>query len=412
VSRVLRKLIDVGPGGVIYPGSAQDFRYHDNPLYFSDTRTPWIRMWADWPSLQPDATAAIDDPASPSHWKLQALDAQIALANARGVRVLLLPYRFPTWVNGTAALAAGKDTDAEISFEHWDRMTPAAWARYVRDGRDPARYNPSRRALEYRLPDLDPYGPFGRWARFFEFLYGRYHYGRRASGPYVDGFELVNEPNLQLWPQQAAPAADADPFEQTPATAATRVAELMRTAQAISERYAYSTPLFAPSISDSDEPGSRLHTRDDAFTPALLDAFDAIGYRPHPGQAWSHHNYTDVERRLTKTRTQAIRAQLTGRWTGYVAGQAPTVFVTEGGARLSQMASLYPAEDPREAQAKCLRDTWALHADDSGAGAGVAMLAQYLLYADPNFDSGLIDPYPSTVRRPAYDAWKSFPAYA
>ena len=66
--------------------------------------------------------------------------------------------------------------------------------------------------------------------------------------------------------------------------------------------------------------------------------------------------------------------------------------MTEGGARLAKMASLYPAEDPRHAQAKCLRDAWALHASDTGQGAGVGMFAQYLIYGDPNFDCGLIDP--------------------
>ena len=86
--------------------------------------------------------------------------------------------------------------------------------------------------------------------------------------------------------------------------------------------------------------------------------------------------------------------------------------MTEGGARLSRMPALYPAEDARQAQAKCLRDAWALHQRDDGAGAGVAMFAQYLLYADPNFDCGLLDPYPSTVKRPGYAAWKAFPAYS
>ena len=88
------------------------------------------------------------------------------------------------------------------------------------------------------------------------------------------------------------------------------------------------------------------------------------------------------------------------------------MFITEGGARLSEMPELYPGEDPREAQAKCLRDAWALHQSDTGAGAGVAMFAQYLLYADPNFDTGLLDPYPSTEKRPAYEAWRAFPVYA
>ena len=53
----LRKLIDIGPGGVIYPGSAQDYRYYSNRTYFADTQTGWIRMWADWPSLQPSRFA-------------------------------------------------------------------------------------------------------------------------------------------------------------------------------------------------------------------------------------------------------------------------------------------------------------------------------------------------------------------
>ncbi len=153
MSATLRKIIDIGPGGVIYPGSAQDLRYAQNLSYLADTGTRWIRMWADWPSLQPHPDYAPGDPRGPGHWRLQALDAQIRLANANGIKVMLMPYRFPTWVNGTAALSARRNTDAEISFRPADRMTRAAWERYVRNGRDPDAYTPSRRALEYLLPD-------------------------------------------------------------------------------------------------------------------------------------------------------------------------------------------------------------------------------------------------------------------
>jgi hypothetical protein len=359
--KVLRKLLDIGPGGVIEPGSAQDLRVAGNAGYFAETGTRWIRMWADWPSLQPDADRAPDDPLNPARWKLRALDEQIALANARGIRVLLMPYRFPRWANGT------EDVDAD----------------------------PHGKAPEYRLP-YDAYGPDSAWARFFAFLHDRYHAGRE-TGPRVDGFELVNEPNLQLWPQPGI---------------AGEIARLLMTAQGVSARNAHSTMLYAPSISDDDAPTSERYTRWDEFVPAFLDELAAIGYLPHSGQAWSHHNYTDVERRRAETRTQAIRALLRGRWGGHVEGDAPTVFVTEGGARLSRMDHLYPGEDPREAQAKCLRDAWALAERADGAGTGVAMFAQYLLYADPNFDSGLLDPYPSTVKRPAYEAWKAFPVFA
>ena len=61
----LRKLLDIGPGGVIAPGSAQDLRAAGNAGYFTDTGTRWIRMWADWPSLQPSADHAPDDPREP-----------------------------------------------------------------------------------------------------------------------------------------------------------------------------------------------------------------------------------------------------------------------------------------------------------------------------------------------------------
>jgi hypothetical protein len=411
MSTTLRKIVDIGPGGVIYPGSAQDLRYAQNLSYFSDTRTRWIRFWADWPSLQPHPDYAPDHPQNPGAWKLQALDEQIRLANANGIKVMLMPYRFPTWVNGTSTLSAQRNTDAEISFRPADRMTKAAWDRYVRSGRDPAVYSPSRRALEYLLPD-DAYGPTSAWAGFFDFLYRRYHYGQRSSGRWVDGFELVNEPNLQLWPQQAPSADPADAWATSATSIEAAIARLMKTAQGISSRYAHSTMLYAPSISDSDTASSRLYTRYDAFVPTLLDALAATGYLVHSRQAWSHHNYTDVEKRQTSTRTQLIRGLLKGRWSGYSNGQSPTVFVTEGGARLSRMPALYPAEDPRQAQARCLRDAWALHERDSGAGAGVAMFAQYLLYADPNFDCGLLDPYPSTEKRPAYAAWRAFPAYS
>ena len=411
MSRALRKMIDIGPGGVIYPGSAQDYRYHANRDYFRETATPWVRYWADWPSLQPDSRYAIDDPASPGYPKLQALDEQIRFACQDGLRVMLLPYRFPAWANGTAALSAQRNTDAEISFEYWDRMTEAVWDRYVREGRNPSVYNPSRRALEYRLP-ADAYGPFSAWARFFEFLYRRYHWGQRASGRFVHGFELVNEPNLQLWPQHAPAAAGASRFASGPVTIHTQVAQLMATAQQVGGRYGSSTRLYAPSTSDSDTASSRRYTRWNEFVRALLDALAVRGYRATPIQAWSHHNYSDVEYRSAATRIQAVRGELGGRWTGYAEGASPTVFVTEGGARPARMASLYPSEDPLEAQAKCLRDAWARHASDSGQGAGVAMFAQYLIYADPNFDCGLIDPWPSTVKRPAYNAWKAFPRYA
>src|SRR5215217_9644699 len=136
MSSRLRKIVDVGPGGVIYPGSAQDYRFHSNRDYYRETGTGWIRMWADWPSLQPSSAYAPDDSRSPGYFRLQALDDQIRTACADGLKVILMPYRIPTWANGTASLAAQRNTDAEISFEYWNRMSSAAWNKYVAANRD------------------------------------------------------------------------------------------------------------------------------------------------------------------------------------------------------------------------------------------------------------------------------------
>jgi hypothetical protein len=400
----LRKIIDIGPGGVIYPGSAQDYRAYNNRAYFAETQTGWIRLWADWPSLQPDVRYAIEDPANPGYPNLLALDAQIRQACADGLWVMLLPYRHPAWANGTAGLV--RNTDAEIAFEYTDRMSKAQWDKYVAKGRNPSVYNPSRRAIEYRVP-TEGYRLDGAWSKFFEFLMRRYHWGQRASGRYVGGFELVNEPNLQLFPQRA-PATSADPFSATGALKiGATIAQMLKTAQAVSARVGHTTGLYAPSSSDS-EVVSRLVTHYTEFTTNLLDACAAIGYRPHAGQGWSHHNYSDVEGRVA-TRVQLLRDRLRGRWFGKAEPGAPTVWITEGGARVAKMRTLYPGEDPLAAQAKCLQTAWNLHNTSTGGGAGVAMLAQYLLYGDPNFDCGLLEPAPATVKRPAYATWATFP---
>jgi hypothetical protein len=384
----LAKLIDIGPGGVISPGSAQDYRFHSNATFFADTGTRWIRMWADWPSLQPDGAHAIDDPANPGRPALLALDEQIRGANADGLSVILMPYRYPTWANGTATVAAVRGSDAEVSFQFWDRMTEPSWLRYLGSGRQALVYDPRRADLEYRLPD-EGHGAQSAWAGFFTFLYDRYGDGQ------VKAFELVNEPNLQLWPQQAPPLTGS-PFAPTTPSAARAVADILITAQAISAAHGHSARLLAPSLSDIDQTNGRRATSYADFTAQLLDALATSGYRAHERQGWSHHNYGDVEYRTGALRTRTLMGLLNGRWTG--AG----VHITEGGARISRMAELYGLEDPRAAQARCLQEAWAAHSQ-----AGVELYAQYLLYDDVNFPSGLLEPFPSAVPRPAYAVWKA-----
>ncbi len=409
MSAHLRRIIDFGPGAGAFPGSANDYRFHDNRTYVAETGTTWIRLWADWPSLQPDPAIAIDAAENPGLPWLQALDDQIATACADGVRVMLVAHRFPVWANGTAELAAVRNTDAEASFAFADRIAPATWNRYVAAGRDPAIFNPGRRALEYRVPP-EGLGPGSAWAGFFAFLYGRYALDIADPARCAHGFDLVNEPNYFLWPQRE-PGPDDAPFAaRTPVAVTGPVAQLIGAAQAVADGVGGTSLLFAPSAADS-EVRTRIVTHFDEFAAALLDALQAAAIQVGPRVAWAHHNYSDLERRWDTTYLQQLRDVLRGRWTGFEEGEPPTVFVTEGGARLSKMRALYPAEDPLAAQAESLRQGWDRHVRDDGPGAGVAMLAQYQTYSDPRFDTGLLDPWPSTVRRPAYDVWASLPRF-
>jgi hypothetical protein len=408
MSTVLRRIIDLGAGGSSRPGSIGDYRFDDNRLYFAETRTSWVRLWADWPTLQPDPARPPDDPDGAGSAVLLALDDQIRAANQDGVKVLLQLYRFPLWANGLEALGAQRNSDAEISYAYADRIAPADWTRYVAAGRDPARVNPSRRALEFAIPP-EGVGPGSAWAGFFEFAYRRWHLGVAASGPNVHGIELVNEPNFQLWPQRT-PAPGGDPFALGELTAQATVAQMMQTAATVAARHGDDTLLLAPSFADSELAG-RTVTQYDEFAPRLLDALAAIGHRPGATSVWAHHNYTDLERRSADTKAQRLRALLQGRWTGYSEGAAPTIFMTEGGVRLSKMAAYYPTEDRLAAQARSWQEGWDRHHRDDGPGAGIGMLAQYTTYADPRFDSGLLDPWPAVMRRPAYAVWASLPRY-
>ena len=239
----------------------------------------------------------------------------------------------------------------------------------------------------------------------FAFLHERYR--PTTAGPFADAFELVNEPNFQLWPQRA-PSPTADPFALGPVVVQRTVAEMMASARAVSAAAGHPGLLLTPSFADSNQ-GGRTVTHYDELTVALLDELAATGAVVGPNEAWAHHDYTDVEGRVEATKTQHLRTLLAGRWTGLADATGPAVFITEGGARLSQMRALYPTEDPRAAQAESIRLALERHARADGPGAGVWMFAQYTLHADPSFDCGLLDAWPSTARRPSFAAWSAGP---
>jgi hypothetical protein len=393
----LRKAIALGPAGGIWPGSSQDIRYGTNRRWLKDTKTRWVRMWADWPSLEP-APGQLDG------FRLSALDAQVDAARADGLRIILTLYRFPTWANGTDALSA-----AELEATMPDR----------RRATDP---DSRARSLLFRYPgDVSEAGPFGR---FVELLMRRYA-GR------IHVLELCNEPNHQWWPQQA-PSTTGDPYATSTITIHEVVADIFVTAQRIQARVGSSAPLLAgPGLSDITD-NNRLRTGYHSFTERLLPRLAALGFTGGPRFVYTHHNYTDVtydqgpnstspDASTTPTRftnrAADVRRRLVGRWSGWPNGNAadPHLMLTEGGVTLPNIALRWGITDPRDQQRKqgeLLKRNWDRMLSSSGDGVGIAMLSQYLFHTDPNFDSGLCETAEAGgATRAAYGTWKSLPSF-
>ena len=329
----LARGVTLGPGGI---GDEQ--RYPTNRRYIAETGCTWVRLWAEWPKLQPN-------PGEPPDFG--PLDREIAAARADGLKVMITAWRYPRWSNGTAALTPEQD----VAYELRDRLAP---------GRDRAR----RKDLTFRAPDdLGAASPFGRWLAAL---------GDRD----VDAIEVVNEPNLQLWPQDDVHVA---------------VARMIATArEVIPEGPAIAGP------STSDRVGrDRLSTDQLEFASALIDELDAIGVRP---DTWSHHNYGDVEND-TVERLAAAGRLVRGRWPDM------PIHITESGARLTAIARNERLRDDalvRRRQAELIARGHE-RVRSGAAGDGVELVLQYLFITDMNYDSGLceLDGRP----RPSYFAW-------
>jgi hypothetical protein len=410
----LAKCIDITPNGVLRPGYPQDYREYRKQLWFRKLleTTSHIRFWADWPSLQPDKDIAFGDPANRNHHNLIGLDEQIRLANADGLKTILMPYRYPTWLNGTQGIA--QFSVENFLYKPADRVALSTWRNWRENPNSrPAAETLGRtiRALEYELPP-DGHGPRSQWGRYVAALFDRYvdngdRYGR------ADYFEVVNEPNLQLFPQRSPCTLTGDdyaPFELdgSQLTAHFAVAEMMLTMESLRRRSRPHVTLLAPSTSDTDvRTAARRSTIAvpstwatmpeglEYFVPSLLDELDRIGFRAGPQWIWTYHNYNDVER--GGERAAALRETVRGRWHGRTLDGGPMLFATEGGVRLLRAAAKEglsinnPAHAARirELQAQMLDEGFHLHRRRTGVGAGVALFTQYTLLADPGYDCGL-----------------------
>ena len=424
----MAKCIDITPNGVLNPGSPQDYReYRKQPWFPQLLRTvSHVRFWADWPSLQPSKDFAFGDPANPDHHKLTGLDEQIRLANADGLRTIVLPYRYPKWVNGTENIVPV--SVANFEYKPADRVALTTWRNWNEHRDDAAAIfalGNAIRGLEYELP-ADGFGPQSRWGGYVAALFDRYVANRDRYGR-ADYFEVVNEPNGQPFPQRSPCTATGDAYaafglEGSRLTVHQAVAEMMVTMDGIARRHSPRVPLLAPSTSDSDTAtaarrttiavasnAARMPAGLEHFVPSLLDELDRIGFRADANWIWSYHNYNDAE--LVGERVTALRETLRGRWHGRSADDGPMLFATEGGIRLVRAAAREglsvpnPAHGPRirELQAQMLDAAFRRHRRSTGVGAGVALYTQYTLNADGGFDDGLRET--NGVERPSFATW-------
>jgi hypothetical protein len=400
----LRRMVALGPAGTMFPGSAQDLRAASTAGLFALTGTRWVRLWADWPTLQP--APGVTDPV-----RLAALDAQIMLAKAQGLSVMLTLYRFPTWVHGAAGL------DGE------------ALAATMADRRAPGQADFKGKSLHLRPPtDVSRASP---WGAFVELLVGRYLTPEVPPlGASIDALEIANEPNLMWWPQQG-PGTEG-PFAAGAPRLPGLVARMFVTARGILDDYGGAPPILAgPGTADTTD-DTRLRTPYAQFTEHLLDALHAEGFTPGADFAWTHHSYGDVtyDRGVGSTAPDAaieparavnsaadVRRRLVGRWAGWPSGDAtaPGLLLTEGGVTLDAVGRVWGLEDPaarRAKQAELLQRHFnRMYATPEGDGVG--MTAVYLFYSDDRYDSGLCDPFDEGgAPRPACSAWGALPSHA
>ena len=230
------------------------------------------------------------------------LDRSIALANQRGLKVILAMYQeAPTW--------AAPATSA----------TP-----------------PEGRIVEQRFPaTLNADSPYG-W--FIRYLIARYT-GHVTGGPgcgcipargnplgaKIQFIEPLNEPNYEWWPQDATGDSQLSYC---------KAAEAMTTCEWWARLYApdYSPgfnpadpnadwdgvlTVLGPSTSDAnsstDSNGRTVVTGYEGFTDSVLNSLSEWG--PVMRVGWAHHNYRDVEKRRDLVDAHATRvAALLSDW--------------------------------------------------------------------------------------------------
>lgn len=279
-------------------------------------------------------------------------------------------------------------------------------------------YNPAGRPQIYHAPaDVSVSSDWGHWIAYLFDRYGQGGSGAPNGSMWVEFLEIVNEPNLQMWPQQPS-ASDTTRIMHC------QVGQMMQTAQVIQQsRPGNALLLCGPALSDYVGANGPSFTNVVDFVDALLPYFDSIGFRPTIRFGFSQHNYVDVERGRwsmpaspSDTAASVNRGQLSrqkliawAKWTGWSGGSPadPGILLTEGGARLASVQ----VGNNLTTQSNLLNGALQVLTSGLAVAKGMGMLTNYGLYGtmDSN-DAGLRDFYPPGTARPAYGTWKAYPS--
>jgi hypothetical protein len=384
----LRKCVAMGP--INHGGDIEDLTMNGNLDKVGSLGARWVKIWIRWdkaqlfpPSRVPMSsltTSANDAPGygtGGGYRYIQSIDDQIARARAAGVNVVLTTWLSPRWANGTE----GKPADWERQ-DRGSAGTPVA----------------NLKSMEQRIP-IGQLGTKGYWGRWLAWLMDRYgRYGRNLA------LEIMNEPNLQLWPQQA-PSQTSDPYGQGEIVIDSHVAEMIATAHWLSSVRGHRNYVAVSAMADRFGANSRFFTNFQTAVPDTLAQLVARGFPSTQSFVWTHHNYSDIERNLpSPTRAEQVVEMLRGRWPGRGGSASPRLWLTEGGARLG----VSEATDLTR-QAELVRSSW----DRMTAAGGVEMFSNYLMYESPYANSGLRHSLASGgAPRPVWDVFRSFPSRA
>jgi hypothetical protein len=433
--------------GTAFPGTDQDVRWNDglpdgNTALLEATRVGWIKIWANWAILQPNAASDPIGQGPAGGGKMQlpadhlaAIDNQITFIRTHArpaiskLKIILQLREFPLWSN------AGR----RKAFENSDVEHTGPDASYL------------------AFPDqVDVSSP---WAAYIGFLVDRYT--RTAANPtrYVDGIEIVNEPNLECWPQVTGQKVQGK-IVGTPSahcfTAQMFGSALVRRDAAVgnlgqSTQVLLKPLLLGPGSSDyfqldsgGDPQDTQKKTTYETFNNLLLVLLQALRFTAPLDFIWTHHNYNDasfdlgvdttdpttdhVKRASKVNRAQHARRLLIGRWSGGPYGDlnVPYLFITEGGVhRATDWASVWSLQNTNSAwngKHGELMQRMLSRMQNESDGKGIGMVSQYHFYTDPSFDAGLCDPRagnnaapPSpndgARREPAFGNWSNATSY-